>query len=191
MKRIISILLVLIFALSMLPFIISCKRVDDEQAKEIVKDLVGKSYELNVIYFGAGLKHTIEEGNEDLYIRVDEDAAYQKKKPLVEMTRKVFSEKYAQSMITTAFVGLSGGIEGSGAFARYIEDYDGILTIRKDSQIIDVEIATYDFSTIKIVKNSKNQIIARIMTNNLDVNQEVQIYLVYEKDSWKIDSATY
>jgi hypothetical protein len=188
MKRIIALALMVILVISLVPSLIACKRVDESEAKEIVKDLVEQSYELNVIYFGAGLKH--DEKSEEGYIRVSDDALYTKKKPLVDKTKEIFSESYAQGIISSAFVGNSGGIDSTAAYARYVEDFDGVLTIRRDSAVIE-EIAEYDFSTTKIIKNAKNSIIARITTNNLESNTEVQIQFVYEDGAWKIDSATY
>ena len=190
MKRIIAFIFVIIFAISLVPCLISCKRVKDDEAIKIVNELVEVSYELNVIYFGNGLEHEIAEDDTNSYVRVSEDALYTKKKPLVEKTNEVFSKSYAQGIISSAFVGAGGGIDSTASFPRYVEDYDGILTIRRDSVVVD-EIAQYDFSTTKIIKNSKNLIIARIMTKNLSSNVEVQIQFVYEDKAWKIDSATY
>ena len=190
MKRIIAIALIVIFAISLVPCLVSCKRVKDDEAISIITKLVKESYDLNVIYFGEGLEHEFTEQDTGDYVRVSENALYVEKKPLVDKTHEVFSKSYSQGIISSAFVGEGGGIDSTVAYARYIEDYDGILTIRRDSVVVD-DIAQYDYSTIKIVKNSKNLIIARITTNNLDSNTEVQIQFVYEDDAWKIDSATY
>lgn len=190
MKRIIALALMVILAISLVPALASCKRVDDNEAKEIITELVSESYALNEIYFGQGLKHEITEDDKGNYIRVSEDALYTKKKPLVDKTKEIFSEDYAQGIISSAFVGNSGGIDSTAAYARYVEDFDGVLTILRDSVVVE-EIAKYDFSTIRIIKNSKNLIIARITTSNLDKSIEVQIQFVYENEAWKIDSATY
>ena len=188
MTRIIALMVIL--AISLVPALASCKRVDDNEAKEIITELVSESYALNEIYFGKGLKHEITEDDKGDYIRVSEDALYTKKKPLVDKTKEIFSEGYAQGIISSAFVGNSGGIDSTAAYARYVEDFDGVLTILRDSVVVE-EIAKYDFSTIRIIKNSKNLIIARITTSNLDKSIEVQIQFVYENEAWKIDSATY
>ncbi len=190
MKRIIALVLMVIFAISLVPCLISCKRVKDDEAREIIKELVESSYDLNVIYFGTGLRHELTEEDTGDYIRVSEDALYTTKKPLVEKTKEIFSADYAQDIISSAFVGAGGGISSTASYARYIEDVDGILTIRRDSVVVDA-IAEYDYSTIKIIKNSKNLIIARIQTSNLESNTEVQMQFVYEDGAWKIDSATY
>lgn len=167
-----------------------CQRASDSEAKEIIKELVMASYDFNVIYFGNGLKH--DESSELDYIPVDKDALYRSEEELKAATKEIFSNEYSQTLVTSAFVGGESGIEGTGAYPRYIEGTDGVLTIRKNSDVLQAEIATYDYSTISIVKNTRDEIIARITTNNLgNNNQEVQIYFVYEDDAWKIDSATY
>ncbi len=189
-KRIIAFCLIIIFVLSITPALASCKRMKDDEAKKEIERLVTESYILNVIYFGTGLKHEITSEDKGDYIKVSEDALYTEKKPLVEKTREIFSSDYAQGIISSAFVGAGGGISSTATYPRYIEDSDGTLTIRRDSVVID-EIAIYDFSTMNIIKNSRNSIIVRIMTKNLEKNQEVQIQLVYEENGWRIDSSTY
>ena len=189
-NRIIAFCLILIFVLSVIPALASCKRLSYDEARVEIERLVKESYDLNVIYFGTGLMHEVDEESDEKYVRVSENALYTEKKPLVDKTREIFSSEYSQGIISSAFVGASGGISSTGTFPRYIEDYDGVLTIRRDSAVIK-EIATYDFSTIKVIKNSRNSMIARITTSNLQANIEIQIQFVYENDGWRIDSATY
>lgn len=189
-KKIASTLLICIFVLSLGLSLTACTRVSDDEAKEIIKDLVEKSYDYNVIYFGQGLKH--DESSELDYIPVDSDAKFTTENELKEKTKELFSSEYSKSLISSAFVGSEGGIDSTASYPRYIQGIDGILTIRKNSSVLETPIATYDYSTIQIVKNSKEEIIARITTNNLGKNnQEVQIYFVFEQERWKIDSATY
>lgn len=195
MKKAITVLL-LILTLALCICFTGCKRVKDDEAKEIVCTLVKESYDLNVIYFGQGLKHDKSAEGKNGYIRVDDDALYTERKPLIAKTREIFSNSYAQSIINSTFYGTTGGIDGTANFARYISDDDGRLTIKKDSAILDTPVAVYDYSSIEIVKNSKNMIIARLNTTNLGSNNtQVQITLVYEEyegeSAWRIDSATY
>lgn len=195
MKRTISILL-LILTLALSICLIGCKRVKKDEAKEIVKELVMASYDLNVIYFGEGLKHDENAEGENGYVKVDDDALYTSRKELIKETRRVFTDSYAQEIINTSFYGMAGGIEGTANYARYLLDEEGYLMIKKDSDVIDGDIAQYDYDSIEIVKIKKNLIIARIDTVNLDSNQTVQINISYSADidgnmDWRLDSATY
>ena len=181
--KVLSFILIVIFAVS----IVGCKSVSDNEAKAIFNTLVKESYELNVIYFGEGLKPQVTD-KDSLYIPVQGSENYTAKLPLVERTREIFSTDYATDIIKTAFEGESGVIGSSAIYARYIE-YEGYLSVRKD--IEGIEIAKYDYSTTEIIKNSNRFIIAKIKTTNLEKNQYVEITLINEDNGWRIDSATY
>lgn len=181
--KIISVILIVIFAVS----ITGCKSVSDSEAKAIFNTLVKESYELNVIYFGEGLKPQATD-EDSLYIPVQGSENYTAKLPLVERTREIFSTDYASDIIRTAFEGESGVLGSSAVYARYIE-YEGYLSVRRD--IEGIEVAKYDYSTTEIIKNSRRFIIAKIKTTNLEKNEYVEITLINEDDGWRIDSATY
>lgn len=181
--KVLSFILIVIFAVS----IVGCKSVSDIEAKAIFNTLVKESYELNVIYFGEGLKPQVTD-KDSLYIPVQGSENYTAKLPLVERTREIFSTDYASDIIKTAFEGESGVVGSSAIYARYIE-YEGYLSVRKD--IEGIEIAKYDYSTTEIIKNSNRFIIAKIKTTNLEKNQYVEITLINEDNGWRIDSATY
>lgn len=161
--------------------------LSEEEAKTVFNTLVNESYELNVIYFGEGLKPQLNE-EDSLYIPVQGSENYTAKLPLVERTKEIFSSDYASDIIKTAFEGEMGVLGSSAIYARYIE-YDGYLSVRKD--IKGVKVAKYDYSTTEIVKISNRFIVANIKTNNLENNEYVEITLINEEDGWRIDSATY
>ena len=181
--KILSLILIAIFAVS----IMGCSSIIDNEAKAIFNTLVKESYELNVIYFGEGLKPKASE-DDGLYVPVSGSENYTAKLPLVERTREIFSTDYASDVIKTAFEGESGAIGSSAVYARYIE-YEGYLSVRRD--IEGIEIAKYDYSTTEIIKNSNRFIIAKIKTTNLEKNEYVEITLINEDNGWRIDSATY
>ena len=182
--KIMSLILIVIFAVS----IMGCQKMSDSEAKAIVNTLVKESYELNVIYFGEGLKPQIPEQESDLYAPVQGSSNYTAKLPLVERTGEIFSSDYAADIVKTAFEGESGAIGTTAVFARYIE-YEGYLFVMRD--IEGIEVAKYDYSTTEIVKVSKRFIVAKIKTSNLENNQFVEITLINEENGWRIDSATY
>lgn len=183
--KMMSLILIVIFTIS----IAGCtSKVSEEEAKAIFNTIVKESYELNVIYFGEGLKPQIPEDENDLYVPVQGSENYTAKLPLVERTREIFSTDYASDIIKTAFEGEIGAIGSSAIYARYIE-YDGYLSVRRN--IKGVEVAKYDYTTTEIIKISSRFIVAKIKTNNLEKNEYVEITLINEEDGWRIDSATY
>ena len=161
--------------------------LSEEEATTIFNTIVNESYELNVIYFGEGLKPQVTD-DDSLYVPVQGSENYTAKLPLIERTREIFSSDYASDIIKTAFEGEMGVIGSSAIYARYIE-YDGYLSVRTD--IKGVEVAKYDYSTTEIIKISNRFIVAKIKTNNLENNEYVEITLINEEDGWRIDSATY
>ena len=188
MKKIIKGIILITLIAIMAASVVGCKSVSDETAIHIVNGLVEKSYELNVIYFGEGLKPQAHNNESDLYIPVAGSSNYTAKLPLMERTREIFSSEYASSIIKTAFEGEEGAIGTTAIYARYIE-FEGYLSVRRD--IEGIEVAKYDFTTTKIIKNSKRFIVAEIKTTNTDNPQYVEITLINEENGWRIDSATY
>lgn len=197
LKVLLCIMLVSIIGTS----ICSCtERVTEEGAKTVVKGLVTKSYDLNRIYFGTGLKYVEDENDEDTkYAPVSEEENITTLDELREETFKVFSKEYGNSILTMALFGASSGDGETALFARYLES-DGILTVYKnykplvlkDGELVPSEEAfelnEYDFSKTEIIKNSRSFIEAVI--TSLD-GEKITITLVYENEGWKIDGPTY
>lgn len=189
MKKVISYLLLIITVLSLCVCFTSCSRVDDVEAKSIVTRLVQASYELNIIFYGEGLE---TDGDMDsTYSWVSENAKYKTKDALVKKTKEIYSNDYSNDMIDVAF----GSNVGSYESARYRSTYDKSLLLKKNSEYLkNEEIATYDFKSIQILKNSRTFIVANIMTNNFGENNKwVEITLIYDDtvEDWRLDSATY
>lgn len=185
-RKIISALMVLVMAIGSLS-LIACTRVTDEEATEIVSDLTLRSYNLNVAYYGKGLPCDEELSVGGGYYTVAEDATFRIRNDLIVETRAVFSENVANSLIS---VYLDGVVSlGVSQYARYITGPDGFLTAKMDYDYVVEEITQYDVSTIEIIKNKKNEIIAEI--TSVDGAQTIEVVLVYEPEGWRIDSPTY
>ena len=188
MKNLLKITILAVLAILTVACTVSCKSVEDKDAILIANNLIQKSYELNVIYFGEGLDAQEPETEDDLYAPVRGSSNYTSKLPLVERTREIFSTDYSSDIIKTAFEGEMGAVGSSAVYARYIE-YDGYLSVRRD--IDGIEVAKYDYSTTELIKNSKKFIRVKIKTTNLEKNEFVEITLINEENGWRIDSATY
>ena len=186
MKRIVSILLTALLLVGTL-CMVSCKRQSDEEAYEIVCDLVERSYNLNVAYYGEGLPYIEDEHIDGNYYHVADDAPFRVRNDLLVETRAVFSERIASDLIKVYIEGTSS--YGVVLYARYITGYDGFLTVYKDYDNILDKIDKYDMSTLQITKNNRRQI--RATVQNMDKTAEIEVVLVYEASGWRLDSPTY
>lgn len=175
---------------SMAICMVGCGKLSKDEAKSTVNKLVDEAYVLNEIYFGKGLQYE-ETGNpNDLYLPVLSIESYITKSALVEKTKEVYSETYAQSLIDMAFNGIASEVESNAVFARYmVHDDDDLLYVRKDIEPISKNpISEYDLSKTEITKISKRFIEATIYSKD---NRAVEITLVRENDVFRLDTPTY
>ena len=175
---------VILFAL-VLPFA-SCERQDEAQSIEIVKDLIERSYTLNVVYYGEGLPYDAEKQVEGEYYEVTEDAPFRIRNDLIVETRAVFSEDIALGLLGAYLDGYSN--MGVVVYARYLTGPDGYLTVYKDYKNVNDQITKYDTSSVQIIKNRKNKIVASV--TSVDGGETIEVTLIYENDAWKLDSPT-
>lgn len=178
----------------------SCGSITDDEAKDIIRELLPKTYELNDILFGPGLPYEKVPGGTDalLYLPVTKEAPYQNEKELKEATLLVFSPDYAESIFNLIFSGYSIGESESKSdskgviFARYFDGDDGILRVNVNFEPIVKKSRTYDLNTIEIISKSNRRIIAKvgsIIDGKADVT--VKITFVNTDNGWRVDSATY
>jgi len=186
MKKLIS--LTLIFVLLASTFMLaSCTRASDDEALEIASDLIERSYNLNVAYYGEGLPCDGEENVAGNYYAVSKAAPFVTRNDLIVETKAVFSENIASSLISVYLDGTSS--MGVLVYARYITGPDGYLTVYKDYDNVVENVTKYDTSTVEIVKNKRNEITARVYTASR--TESIEVILVHELDGWRIDSPTY
>lgn len=165
----------------------SCKRQSDEEAYDIACDLLERSYNLNVAYYGEGLPYDEEEQVEGSYYHIAEDSPFKLRSDLIVETKAVFSDRIADDLISVYIDGTSS--YGVVLYARYITGYDGYLTVRKDYDNILDEVEKYDTSTLEITKNRRREIKATV--KSVDGDSTLEVVLVYEMNGWRIDSPTY
>ena len=196
MKKIFTSVAAIILIAAMAIGLVGCGPEENE-AKEIVKDLVSRSLELNDIYFGKKGLEYIDSGNpNDIYMRVKETEKYILKSKLIEATYSVFAESYATSIISMAFSGSKSETGKDSVQSRYmVMGDDDWLYINKDYGYVYEEGTVYDFSTIEITYTSSNLIEANICgeykTENGYKDTVVTVSLICENDQWRLNSATY
>ncbi|MBO5212811.1 MAG: hypothetical protein J6B60_04645 [Clostridia bacterium] len=175
------------------------KRVNNDEALDIVKEIVSDSQELNEIYFGKGLAFDDNGIESDDFSPVSADSPYQSREALEKRTYEIFSKGYASDIIDMAFMGkMSLGVTN---YARYTArggstDGSGYLYVYEKIEPTVEKLPKYEYGTTKIIKNSRSFIVAEITTRDGDT---IRITLVYEgKENgktlyggWRLDSASY
>ena len=187
-KRAFSIMVSFILIASMAMSMTGCKKVSEEEAINLVKSLVSRSYNLNVVYYGEGLKYK-ESGNPNqIYLPVQENEIYVLRSVLIKDTYEVFSETLALSIVDMAFGGAEGGTSASSVQSRYmVEGDDDWLLVNKDYKSVKKEITKYNYDTIEITKISRRFIEANIKSTK---GENVEVVLIKQGESWRLDSIT-
>lgn len=190
----------------------------DEEVIGAASELIQRSHEINEIYFGDGLPVTgdrdeieafydmlnetvySEDGIKALnYYPVDPECGYSSIDDIKAATREVYSAAYSEYLFERAFTGISDTM-GSGdkttvvtaSYARYIED-DGVLTVRLNCSDDKLDLSrTYDVSGAKVVLKKKDfAIISVPSVKDGAPSENVELKLVLENSSWKLDTPTY
>lgn len=176
--------------------LVSCGDVGytEDEIKETAKNLIEASFELNEIYFGEGLASGGETSiSSSLYSPVSEDCKYRSTTEIKAATQKVYTEDYCKLLFKRGFEGSSLEDDTNVVYARYIDDFDGRLTVRKNLGDDALKLGrTYDFSTAKAQKMGKDEAqvsVVSLVDGKTDVT--VTFTLRLEKNGWRLDTPTY
>ena len=186
-KSAVSLMLIAVLAVSIVGC--GCSKISEDEAYTVLKDLIERSYVLNVIYYGEGLKYRDSGNPNDEYGMVLETESYILRSSLEKETREVFTQTYADSIINMAFLGVQSAINQNSVMPRYVTmGDDDLIYVNKNYKPVVQEIAQYDYKTLKITKISRRFIEAEIKTTK-GIN--VDVVLVNENGAWRLDSGTY
>ncbi len=196
----------------------SCGGMTEEEIRPIAEDLIGKSAELNEIYFGKGLPLSDSaEKYQELYDTFDvdveqinyhpvaDDCGYKTIDDIKAATLEVFTPEYSEYLFERAFSGISA-VMGEGdeqyhqtaVYAMYMEQ-DGILVARMDladSDILDRNRG-YDVDRLEIVRQKENYVLVKVPVINFNESgggaeaEEVELKLVNTSSGWRLDTPTY
>ncbi len=159
--------------------------IEFDEARVIVKDLMGKAGEINRIHYGEGLEH-LDIESKNAYIEIDPSEKYKTIEEIKAFTRSVLSKAYAEELIESTFEGRYSAGGGVVTKARYIEISGAILVLQ------DIEayegIYYYDLDTVSIKETTLDRIEATITT--IDGNTK-NVVCVLESSGWRLDSTTY
>lgn len=178
--------LALIFAAVMLcSALFSCGgNMTEESAKEILEELLPKSYEFNDIFWGKGLD-IVANPTSDAYQPVESDA-YKSTKDMLNAASEVFSSEYIESIRSSVFASNEEG----GIRARYI-DVAGVLkkdTTNEGFDNFDSVNGKIDISSVKILKQNRH---TALLSLSYTDGGETELTLVLENGKWLLNSPTY
>ncbi len=199
MKRFLILLLSLALAVSFFSCSSCSKRkpleISEEEAYEVLCDLVPRSYEFNVIFFGEGLPHEDGEYDDTTYVEVDlGESKYSSISEIKVEVERVYSKRYLRSIYVNMFVGSkttsSDGLLDNDVSPRY-KDIGGKLMIDASYDEIDIMGKLTVVST-KVVKKTPEYVSVDAVCHDESGNEiEKRFFLTYENGVWLLDGPTY
>lgn len=208
MKRIISILTVLIFCLGVICNAASCSQKGYPPALEDVYDrlvtVIEASHEINVLLFGAGLPVYPRGTDEDMlihrYFGVTDNGMefitpYAKFKSIIEMEiaiSAVYSVEYRESLFDTLFTGYADTGMSVVMPARFHEDEKYIYQNKYVNTLID-GVRVYDYAGMEIIEEDSYSTYIRVSIPSYSESHpdewvNVRLSFVFENGDWYLDS---
>ena len=207
MKRIVSLLLVLLMLGSVVAGLASCSAAapapELEEVYDRIVELVEASHEVNVLLFGAGLPVYPRGDAEDQiihrYYGVNDDGReyvtpYSKYKTIVEMQAAisaVYSTEYRESLFETLFTGYADGGMSVVMPARFQEDERYLYQSLYVDPLVE-GVRVYDYASMEIWEHSHSTYMRVAIPSYSESKPDewVRVYLsfVYENGDWYLDS---
>lgn len=183
-----KILLILCGALLLLS-LTSCGALDDDEAREVLSDLLPKAAELNEIIWGAGLPPAetpeASAAGTAKYAKVSADCGYSTLAELRAAAEAVFSAEFMEIINTTAFDGTEE------TFPRYNETTDGVLQVNTSEKGFTLRSTLYPDRARVLYGIGDLLKVAVPCDFDGKPADDYEIILVRENGLWKIDSPTY
>lgn len=153
----------------------------EDEAKDILSELLPLSYEFNEIFWGKGLD-TLSAENNEIYAKVDEKYGYTSADDILTAASEVFSSEYLEIIKSAVF----DGNEEEGINPRYM-DIGGVLKADTSNKGFDIK-GNIETDSVKIKR--QNSKVVTLTADYADGGSTV-IQLVNENGVWKLNSATY
>ena len=212
MKITLRILSLLLCLLMILP-LSACGTPSLDEVKGRFTELIEASYEINDIFFGAGLE-TYARGGEfaeahriyddlsdgyDSYEMVADATSYADVDAIKAAAEKVYSADYLKGIYTMAFDGYADTNTGNVTTARYLMDGYFLLRYAAGSEdnfdILKGKQRRYNFDTMSITRPSRasyvNVSIDSYLVGDEDNILNVTLRFVLTDGEWYLDSPTY
>ncbi|MBO5039501.1 MAG: hypothetical protein J6D09_00215 [Clostridia bacterium] len=196
MKRILVLLLSLVLTVSMF----SCSKpkplkISEEEAYEVLCDLVPRSYEFNVIFFGEGLPHEHGEYEDTTYVEVDLGESKYSSIPEIKVeVERVYSKRYLKSIYVNMFVGSkttsSDGLLDNDVSPRY-KEIEGKLMIDASYDEVNIMGKLTVVSTDVVKKTPKYVSVDAVCQDENGNEIQKRFFLTLENGVWLLDGPTY
>lgn len=196
MKRILVLLLSLVLTVSMF----SCSKpkplkISEEEAYEVLCDLVPRSYEFNVIFFGEGLPHEHGEYEDTTYVEVDLGKSKYSSIPEIKVeVERVYSKRYLKSIYVNMFVGSkttsSDGLLDNDVSPRY-KEIEGKLMIDASYDEVNIMGKLTVVSTAVVKKTPKYVSVDAVCQDENGNEIQKRFFLTLENGVWLLDGPTY
>ncbi len=199
MKKILSLFFALLIVMSL---VTACKKppkpleISEEEANAVLCDLVPKSYEFNVIFFGEGLPHDASgEYDKTEYVEVDlNKSKYSSVTAIKIAVEQVYSQQYLSSVYVNMFVGSKtdsdDGLLDNNVSPRY-KMIDGRLMIDASYQPLKITDKLTVVST-EIVKKAPKYVSVNALCRDEDGNEITKLFFItLENGVWLLDGPTY
>jgi len=165
--------------------------LNDEEAREILRDLIPRSAELNEIFWGTGLP-VVEYDADDLpksikwkYIDVTPDCKYQTMAEIDAEASQVFTYKFLQVIYSWAFFGTYD------LPSRYSESDKGVLQRNVMDEGFELTTVFYIDET-RVKSGLGDSVTVAVPADVLGAPYgDIDLKLVRENGVWLLDSPTY
>lgn len=176
-----------------------CSYYDDEQAGEIVDEILAREAELNGYIYGDSFETEKDPGEDvnssyQVYYNVASDSKYRTLSSLRQAVDDLIAYDSRDDIYSYAFDGLS--TEEFSAPARFAEDEHGNLQINvAENSFTDMRTAAI-LGTTRVKRSNQTHIMAEfraIRTDSQGNESEVtlEIELIFEDGAWKLINQTF
>lgn len=173
--------------------------ISEEQALAVLQDLVPRSYDINVIFFGAGLpaqSHAGEGASAGaIYYPVTEDCGYRSIAEIKTAAEKVYSKRYLDGIYVAAFTGVAAESADGGADLSLSPRYrdlaeDGLcINITVDPVAIRERL---EVEAVTVGKRTTTYVMTTVTCRDAAGNSvTMSIPLTKENGVWLLDGPTY
>ncbi len=208
-RRIVSLLLLVTLLFGCVSFV-SCTKnrtYDEAEVKAAAERLLEAAKPLNTVWYGGGIAYIHSQYQNGYYYEADPAHLYllgiETLEELKVLTRKTFSESYAEKIFETNLGELSD--DNSKIVTKYYQAYDELNptvparimvyhsgTARDEAtRLFDDRLRSYDYSTLEVV-GVKGEIlylrVTAVVANEDGKEQRVSVKFnfIEEADGWKI-----
>ncbi len=172
-------------------------KISEEEALSVLKDLVPKSYEINVIFFGEGLlavdEAYEEEHSSTSYFEVAEGYNYDSIEDIKKESEKIYSLHYLEDVYVSAFEGdyseTSDGKTDLTVSPRY-KDIGGKLMVDVSVKGKDIRNKLEVISS-KIEKRTSKYVKLSTVCKENGNTIEADMFLTLENGNWRLAGPTY